>query len=359
MAVVTSTENTAGNLRAKLTEIRKIEKSEGLPAAERALVNILREGPQTHQGFIALARILMKQRQFDDALRAAQKARAIAPLEVDPVVAVGLANLRLRDHPAAAAAFADAIRLDPNNAQAHLGAAAVKLADEDYDDALELYEKVVDIDPTLERAHELIARINMKKGDKDQAIAELQALVQKNPENRRALRAYVQLMRSEDRGDEVLAFLEAEIEAHPGDARRPVLLAKIGAKIGHPEYAVEQYEKLVEDGEAKAGDKVRYAMTLIQAAQYDEARRVIDSLGSQKVLKPVTAKLHGDIAYKQGNHDEAIRFYQAACRNAEVEMLASAAEAEVADPAERAKLWRSHTRKAIMTAAQGRRKTKG
>jgi cytochrome c-type biogenesis protein CcmH/NrfG len=359
LAVVASTKSPEGNLRARLAEIRKIEKSEGLPAAERALINILREGPQTHQGFIALARILMKQRQFDDALRAAQKARAVAPLEVDPVVAVGLANLRLRDHPAAAAAFAEAIRLDPDNAQAHLGAAAVKLADEDYDEALELCEKVVNLDPSLERAHELIARINMKKGDKGQAIAELRSLVQKNPENRRALRAYVQVMRREGRGEEVLSFLEAEVEAHPGDARRPELLARIGAKFGHAEYATEQYERLVDEGEERTGDKVRYAMLLIEAARYDQAREVIDSLGSQKVLRPVTSKLHGDIAYKQENYDEAIRFYQAACRNAQVDMIDPAAEAEAADAAERAKLWRAHTRKSILTAARDRRKTKG
>jgi cytochrome c-type biogenesis protein CcmH/NrfG len=358
VAVATANESAAGGLRARLVEIRKIEKSQGLPAAENALVDLLREGPQTHQGFIALARVLMKQRRFDDALRSAQKARSLAPLEADPAIAVGLANLRLRDNPAAAQAFAEALRLDPTNAQANLGAAAVKLADESYDDAIELCEKVLDLDPTMERAHELIARVNMKKGDKGQAISELQTLVSANPENRRALKAYVRLMRSEGRSDEALAFLEAEADANPDDDRRADLLARVGAKVGKSEYATEQYERLREEGDPKAGEKVRYAMSLVQAGNYDAARRVMGELGSQKVMKPVVAKLEGDIAYKQGNHDEAIRYYQAACRNARVDPLDPDAEAGAADAGERAKLWRAHARKSIKTAARGRRSSK-
>jgi tetratricopeptide (TPR) repeat protein len=348
-------DSAAGGMRARLVEIRRIERSQGLPAAENALVDLLREGPQTHQGFIALARVLMKQRRFDDALRSAQKAQSLAPIEADTAVAVGLANLRLRDNPAAARAFAEALRLDPNNARANLGAAAVKLADENFDDAIELCEKVLDIDPTMERAHELIARISMKKGDKGQAVEELQILVRANPENRRALKAYVRLMRAEGRSDEALAFLEAAADAHPDDDRRAAVLARVGAKAGKTEYATEHYEKLRDDGDARTGDKVRYAMALIQARDFEAAERVIVELGSQKVIKPVVANLHGEIAYKKGDLEDAIRYFQAACRSARLDPLDPAVEAEAADTAERARLWRAHARKSIRTAARGRR----
>jgi cytochrome c-type biogenesis protein CcmH/NrfG len=344
-----------GNLRAKLVEVREIEKSQGLPAAERAIVDILREGPQTHQGFIALARILMKQRRHDEALRAAQKARALSPLEVEPLVAIGLASLRLRDHDAAAQAFAEAIRLDPRNAHAHLGAAAVKLAAESYDDALDLCERVIDLDPEMERAHELMARISMKKGDKDEAIAELQTLLRKNPENRRALRAYLRLMRAESREDDALAFLETEADAHPDDRRRAVLLAKVGARAGRAEYATEEYERLREQGEVRTGDRVRYAMSLIQAGDVDHARAVMADMGQQAALKPVVAKLEGDIAYKAGNHAEALQAFRNACSLARVDMLSPEAEAGTEDPAALARLWRAHARQSIMSALRDRR----
>lgn len=348
----------ASDLRMRLLEIRKIEKSQGLPAAENALIDMLREGPQTHQGFIALARVLMKQRRFEDALRSAQRAQTLAPLEVDTAVAVGLANLRLRDNTAAARAFAEALRLDPDNAQANLGAAAVKLADEHYDDAIELCEKVLDIDPTMERAHELIARINMRKGDKPQAIAELQSLVRANPENRRALKAYVRLMRSEGRSDEALAFLEAEAEANPADGRRADVLARVGAKVGKATYATDQYEKLRAEGEVGVADKLRYAMALIQARDFEAAERMIDEIGTQKVLRPVVANLQGEIALKKGDNDTAIRHFTAACRLARVEPLESSALAGAVDAAERARLWRAHARQSVRAAARSRRSTR-
>lgn len=345
----------ASDMRTRLLEIRRIEKTQGLPAAENALIEMLRAGPQTHQGFIALARVLMKQRRFEDALRSAQKAQTIAPLEVDTAVAVGLANLRLRDNSAAARAFAEALRLDPDNAQANLGAAAVKLADEHYDDAIELCEKVLDLDPSMERAHELIARINMRKGDKPQAIAELQSLVRTNPENRRALKAYVRLMRAEGRSDEALAFLEAEAEANPGDARRADVLARVGAKVGKVGYATEQYEKLREEGDIGVADKLRYAMALIQARDFDGAERMIGELGTQKVLRPVVANLQGEIALKKGDHETAIRQFAAACRLARVEPVDQAALAQAVDAAERARLWRAHARQSVKAAARSRR----
>jgi tetratricopeptide (TPR) repeat protein len=358
VASVSSVTSSPGTIRAKLAEVKKIEKSEGLPAAERAIIDILREGPQTHQGFIALARVLMKQQRFEDALRAAQKARAIAPLSAEPVIAAGFAHLRLNDNAAAASDFAAAIQLEPKSAHAHLGAAAVKLADENYDSALELCEKVINFDPDMERAHELIARINMKKGDKDQAIAELQSLIRKNSENRRAMRAYLRLMRTESRVDEALAFLEAEAEARPEDRHISNALVKAGAKLGRSEYATELYEKRVEDGESRNGDKVRYVMSLIEAGDYDDARKVIEELGSHKVLKPVVTKLHGDIALKSGNYEEALRCFQSACRVARIEMLDPETEMAATDPAERARLWSAHARKSLMSAIRSRRNAK-
>lgn len=355
MVVSTTSDASSGNLRAKLAQVRKIERTSGLAVAERALVDILREGPPSHQGFLALSRVLVKQRKFDDALRAAAKAKSLAPLEADPLIAVGLVNMRLRDRASAATAFAEAIRLDPNSARAHLGAAAVKMADESYDDALALCEKVLDLDPTMERARELVARIQMKQGRTDLALAELKSIVEKNPENQRVLRAYVRLMRREDRGEEALHFLEADAAANPDDRYRARRLALVGALSGDASYATEQYEERLNQGEVGIPDKVRFIMALIQAGDADRARAEIATLGDQKVLRPIVAKLNGDIAFKAEDPAGAVAHYQAACRSARVDMLDPAAEAGAITEMEKARLWRAHTRKAIMAAARSRR----
>ena len=111
MATTVNPRPDATGIRAKLIEIRKIEKSQGPAAAEKATVALLRDGEQSPEAFGALARILMKQQKFEDAKRAAMKARALAPLEAEPSILLGLIALRSKDIDAAATSFADAIRL--------------------------------------------------------------------------------------------------------------------------------------------------------------------------------------------------------------------------------------------------------
>ena len=113
----------AMGIRPKLIQIREIEKTQGPAAAERALVAMLRDGEQSHMAFLALARVLLKQQKYEDAVRAATKAKSLAPLEANGSILLGLIGLRTKDIDQAAEAFADAIRLDPYSTRAHLGAA--------------------------------------------------------------------------------------------------------------------------------------------------------------------------------------------------------------------------------------------
>ena len=354
MAVSAKTD-ASGNLREKLKQVREIERTSGLAAAERALVDILREGPQSHQAFLALFQVLMKQKKFEDAMRAAEKAKALAPLEATPLIAIGFVHIRQRDQSGAADSFAEAIRLDPTSARAHLGAAAVKMADEDYESALALCDKVIDIDPSMDRAHELIARILMKKGQTSEALEELKSIVRKSPSNQRVLRAYMQLMRREERGDEAIKFLEAEAAANPDDKLRARRLTLAGARSGDASYATEHYEQMARRGEAGVLDKMRFIVELIHADEIERAQAEIETLGDKKVLRPVIAKLNGDIALKKDDAEEAVLQYQTACRTARVAMLDPAVEAEGTTPIEKARLWRAHTRKAITMAAHRRR----
>lgn len=355
MAVSEASDALGANQRTKLAQIRQIEKTAGVAAAERALVDMLREGPQTHRAFLGLCQVLIKQTKFADALRAAEKAKSLAPLEAGPLVAVGFVKMRQHELPDAAEAFAQAIRLDPDSTRAHLGAAAVKMADENYEDALELCGKVLALNPTMDRAHELVARIQMKRGQTNEALAELKTIVQKSPKNQRALRAYLQLMRREERSDEALKFIEAEAEANPDDKLRARRLAHVGAMLGDASYATKQYDESAKRGKVGVAGRVRFIIELINAGETERAQTEMAALDDNMVLRPILAKLNGDIALKSEDADEAIKHYQTACRAARVEMLDAAAEAEGSTALEKARLWRAHTRRAITMAAHSRR----
>lgn len=345
--------------RAKLVRIREIERTEGLAAAERALVELIRtEAGNSHEAFMALGRMLMKGQRLDDALRAAQKARALAPMEVDPQILCGVVHLRQKDNVAAAESFARALELDRGNARAMLGAAAVKMATEDFAGALELCERVLEKDPGISRAHELAARVQMKQGKTDEAIAELKTLIAQSPDNRRAIKAYLGLLRREGRSDEALAFLEDAAEANPDDRRRQRMLTVANARAGRVDAATAPWREKVEDGSARTSDRVRYAMTLIEAGEVERAREVIEGFGSQRGLKAVVAKLEGDIAFREESYEAAQERYREACREARVEPLADDKAGEARDARALARAWKQHATRQIMAAVRARRAAK-
>lgn len=345
----------ASGIRPKLAEIKEIEKSQGPAAAERALVALLRDGEQSHLAFLALARVLMKQEKYEDAQRAAAKAKALAPLEADSSALLGLIALRAKDLDAATTAFADAIRLDPNSTKAYLGAAAVKLESEQYDDAIAICERVMGMDPSEGQAHEMLAKIYIKKGDKGAAAEELKGIVTRNPDNKKAMKAYVRLMRQENRGDEVLEFLEADAMASPDDRKKMSRYARVAAMAGKAEPATENYKKLAEEGSPRVADKVRYAMMLIQSGELVKARVMIDQLGNQRVMKPIAAKLRGDAAFKDGDATAAVQHYTVACHAAKVPMLDPDEVTKAESPEALAKAWRVHAQKEIHAVLKQRR----
>lgn len=334
--------------RPTLADLREVVRTEGPAAAERIVIEYLKEDPRSYDGFLVLGRLLLMQNYEEDAVRAVEKAMSLAPLEATPHILLGVAQIRLGNIEDAGVAFADAIRLDPSSARAHLGAAAVKMAAGNYSDALELCDKVLDLDPSMERAQELIARINYKLGDSDAALSELRQLIENNPQNRRALYAYIGLMRSEGRNDEMLATLEADVAANPGDRQRENRFTVVAARAGRPEMAVDFFRKLVEEnGSRKAADTVRYAMALIAAGETDKARAVIRPLEGRRITRPVAMKLAGDIALKSGDLEKAIENYRSACVNARCPLLDAEVEEGANDLTELAGLWRVHTTKGL------------
>lgn len=340
--------------RKDLARIRRIEKEEGLGAAVRATISYLHEQQDADQGYVMLARLLTKQKRYDDARRAAEKARVLAPLTAEPHIALGLVALRKKDYSEAAIAFADAIKIDPNTARGHLGAAAVRLADENFNDALTFCEKALELDPSMDRAHELMARINMRRGETEQALAGLKDLTERNPGNKRAFKAYIRLMRSEGRGDEALEYLKQTSERQPGDRRSLSRLARVAVASGNADVALGKYKAIVNSGEVHVTDRVFYIVALIEAGDLKEAEAQIDQLGDRQVFKPIAAKLRGDIALRSGDADAALHLYQQACAGARISAPTEAVAMEGPSEA-RAEFWKAYAHKGLVAAIRERR----
>lgn len=336
--------------RQSLTAIRQLEKTDGAEAAEKALIALIRNEPENQTAYGALARILMRQKKFDYAVRAADRAAAMAPMEAEPAVLAGFARMRAGDRPGAAVAFRDALAIDSSSARAMLGAAVLKMADENYDDALELCERAVEADPSLERAQQLIVRINMKQGRSDEALAELRGLVDSGRANQRAMRSYVRLMRDNGRLEE--AIQHAAQLAGGGSLSR-ARFSRIAAMSGKPDLAIEEYRRLMDNGDARVSDLLRYVTLLIRAGDTEEARKAIGSLPDRAVLKPFRQKLLGDVARAEGKPDAALVHFRKACKLARIDGPAEMpAGSSVED---QAAAWAKHAGQAVRNALRTRR----
>ncbi|MFK7939332.1 MAG: tetratricopeptide repeat protein [Roseovarius sp.] len=356
--VETLVQNGSGaDYRAKMASIRETEKASGLSAAVKETIDFLHTQPEVYQGFVMLARLLTKQRRFDDARRAAERAKALAPLEAEPLIALGFIGLRRDEYSEASIAFAEAISLDPSSARAHLGAAAVKMHDENFDEARMLCDKVLELDPSMDRAHELKARILMRQGKPDDAVEDLQSMLIANPKNKRAVIAYVRLMRSQDKTDEALAFLEDNLALGENDRKGLHRLAQVAARAGKPEVAVEKYKPRATGDKARINDKIHYIMALTAASDFDTAEAEIAKLGDKPAHQAVAAKLRGDIAMKGDKPAEALALYKQACDTGRVP--APATDDPQADIAERAQLWKTHSRKGLLAAIKEKRAKAG
>lgn len=349
-----NTDPAKAGVKARLSQLKQLERDQGPEEAERALIALIREFPDAHQAYAALARVLLKQKKTDYAARAAEKAAALSPLEAKLHTLLGVARMRNDDLQRASEAFAQALQLDKNFAQAIVGAAAVKMADENYDDALALCDRALDLDPSLERASELVARINMKQGKPDAAAEELRSLLERDGSNDRALRAYLRLMRKEGRLDEVVSLAEVNLSTEPATPRSVARYARMVSFAGQPDLAVARYRELIEGGNAREVDRVRFVAALIGAGHLDEAREVIPTLRDRPAMRPLKDKLTGDVDMAAGQPDKAIEMYEAACRGARVELLDPGVAAGLSG-AELAEAWQSHTAKALREALRERR----
>ncbi|WP_132950334.1 tetratricopeptide repeat protein [Rhodovulum bhavnagarense] len=339
-------------IRQRLGEIREMERSKGAEAAEKALIALIREVPDNRPAYTALSRVLMKQKKFDYAVRAAEKVVRLAPMEAEPLVLAGFARLRNEDREGAAVAFADALGLDGANTRAMMGAALLKMSEDSHEDALELCERAVALDPDLERAHELIVRINLKQGRKDDALAELRDLVEAGGGSSRALRLYARLMRDEGRLDEALKAAASRLGEDRKSLKR---FSQLAAFSGQADLAVDEYRKLAEATDAKPADKVRLIAALIRSGALDEARTGISALPDARVLKPLKHKLSGDIAMAEGQHTAAIALYRKACKAANAQEPDADAIGADAPEEDLAKLWQKHSAQALRVALRARR----
>ena len=113
------------------------------------------------------------------ALLATQNSPRVGMLEQ-----AGWAAIKAGNHKAAADAFAEAAKLDPNNARLWLGAGFAQFLQRHDTEAKTYLQRALDLDPKLTLARAQLAQVVKRQGDLSEAIRQYEIVVAEMPEEK-------------------------------------------------------------------------------------------------------------------------------------------------------------------------------
>ena len=160
-----------GNERARLA-LARVLNAEGRDAdAERALLETVRELPDSTLAHWWLALAYEQVNRFAEARREVEQVAAAAPFgESQLHTAIGRFALNAADNAGAIDAFARAIRANPNDPAMHRVLASTLLQEDRADEALAEFVAVLIIDPLDAAAHAGIGQIHLQTGRDADAV---------------------------------------------------------------------------------------------------------------------------------------------------------------------------------------------
>ncbi len=228
---------------------------------------------------------------------------------------VGLGEIRLRQarYVESLQLFQQAIQADPNNADAHLGAARVLRSQNNYAAAFEEVNRALAINASLPnfRARILRAQLLDDQGQPQQAQAELDALRNDLPADMplETLLTLGEALNSLRNYGTSLQYLEVASQLYPNDAAPVRLRAETLNFAGRSDEALALYDQLIA---ANAGDG---DAILGKARVYNYANRLPEAESTYRqalTVQPANYQAQvelADVLGRRGNYPEAIQNY--------------------------------------------------
>jgi adenylate cyclase len=179
-------------------------------------------------------------------------------------------------------ASAQALKLDPESAEAHVAAGQGFSMEQRYADAAKEFERAIELDPTLFDAYYYYGRSCFKSGDLEKSLRLFQRAQEVGPEDYEAIYLLGLVLRrvgrneeSRDADERALRSLRKHLELNPDDARAYVLGAGSLARLEESEQARQWCERAM--SLAPDDDAILYNAACALAA-LGEDERALDVL---------------------------------------------------------------------------------
>lgn len=178
-----------------------------------------------------------------NAIRTFEKLARLQPNTARGHALLGRAYLRVDRAADARASFSEALELQHDNTEAHVGLAVVDLKSQRVDSALEHARALQRLHPEMALGYQLEGDVHNVAGETGQAVAAYQQAVKKGPNGTNVMSLYGAHRRAGDR-DEATRVLERWLARAPEDSRARWALASDYHSQGRTAEAIVEYEAL-------------------------------------------------------------------------------------------------------------------
>jgi putative PEP-CTERM system TPR-repeat lipoprotein len=224
------------------------------------------------QADVLLVMMYLRNRDFDNALVAAEALTVKMPDSPVPDNLKGAAQFGQGDHEAARNSYAAALAIQPNFLPAHLNLAQLELAADDRAAAEERYRKVLSYDEGNLKALLALAVLANQAGRVDEAEKWLKQAHRHHPQ---AIQAALMLADHYQRQGKTLKALDMARKTattHPRDQQVLRMLALVQFKAGEDKAALTTLRSLVEVAPKSPEAHYQLAMVQLKLEKSDEAR---------------------------------------------------------------------------------------
>ena len=284
------------------------------PAVIAVLQPFVKANPEASDARLGLARALVAERRFEDALAEFKQVLALQPNNPDVIYATGLLSMQAHDYETAEIQLRRLVDMnyaESNLVRTYLG----QIAEEkkDFKAAAEWYAGVTpgaQYMPAQARAAHLTARL----GDLDGARAMLRKVKPADEAGQvQLILAEASLLRESNRNEEAYAFLNKSLAEQPS---QPDLLYETGLaadRLQKFDAAEQHWQKLIKikPDHAHAYNALGYSMA-DRGVRLDEAQQLIDKALALMPDDPFILDSKGWVLFRKGDMQGALAALQKA-----------------------------------------------
>ncbi|HTK95818.1 MAG TPA: tetratricopeptide repeat protein [Terriglobales bacterium] len=242
--------------------------------------------------------LLLAQKDVPDAekyLRAATRLTPTAkPQEGRSRAWLSLARFLSATRPDdALAAYAEAVKLRPNDPEPHIGSAAILEKQKKYPEAQAEFAKAAELDPKSTEALAGLVNVATEQRHFDEAEAMLRRYLAADPQNGAARAQLGRILAAEQKFPEAATELEAGLASSPNDLGLARELAAVYTASGQWQKAGPIYEQLIQQQPRDAEMRRVYGVALMKQRRFRDAEV---QLVTAVKLDPKLADAYGDLA---------------------------------------------------------------